>query len=277
MPMFLGPLGGLVEINPLYEFDMPSERFGGTHVSISGRRTVDVLGHRATFTLRWVKRDQDQMEFLEAIHHRLVPGPLRVVFPSQFRRNRLSRSAAAAGYGSRDTSGIVASGGALTGPADWQPASAFPARGLTWSSWTPGNETTFDAAAPAPVAAGEALTATLWVKSTAAPGVALVVRHVNAAGATVAETSSGTVTLTAGTWARLEVPVTPVAGAAGLVPALKAVSGSGDITIGGAQVELGAATQWTRGGGAPLVAVDQLNETALWSPYTNPELTLLEL
>ena len=280
MAMYLGPLGGLREINPLHDFPMSSQRFGGVHESITGRRTVDVLGHRATVQLRWVKRNQEDMEFLEAIHHRLVPGPLRLVFPTEFRKNRLSRSAASAGYGSRDVSGVDATGGELDGPGDWQPDGGIAGQGLTWTGFAAGNGVRFDRNEMVPVVPGESLSASVWVKSSAADGLQLVVDHYDSAGAYVTGTAGTATTLVAGTWTRLQVTATPGAGIAGLVPGVYSptLAAQGTVTIGGAQVELGTAvTAWTRGGGALVVAADQMNEQALWSPYTNPELTLLEL
>lgn len=278
MPMYLGPLGGLQEINPLMDFDVSRKRYGGTHVAIGGRKVVDVTGHRGeAWPLRWIKMGQDEMAFLDAIHERLVPGPLRLVFPPEFRRNRLSRSAAAAGFGGRYTAGITTVGGSLSGPADWHPDSV-PAQGIDWSGWTASDEIRFDHASLVPVVPGETLTSSLWVRASQAVDVNMIVQQVDGAGDIVANTSV-TVTLADGTWDRPEVTVTPAAGVIGLIPVMDVESVSaGVITIGGAQVELGStATAWTRGGGAPVVAVDQMTETATWSPWTNAELTLTEL
>ncbi|MEU6267699.1 phage head spike fiber domain-containing protein [Saccharopolyspora shandongensis] len=276
--MYLGPLGGLTEINPLQDFPMSSERFGGVHTSVTGRRTIDVLGHRATYGLRWVQRNTDEMEFLEALHHRLIPGPLRLVFPADFAKNRLSRSAAAAGYGTRDLSNIARTGGSFTGPvSDWPSASAFPGKSILWSGRAVGNEVQFDVGNPVPAAAGETLTGSLWVKAVAADTLRVSFAHYTASGYS-GQTDGSAVTVTAGSWTRLTVTATPAASVLGVALVLRGTAGTSGVTIGGAQVELGsAATQWTRGGGAPVVAVDQMDESALWSPYRNPEMTLLEL
>ncbi|WP_157405132.1 hypothetical protein [Actinopolyspora halophila] len=280
MPMFLGPLGGLQQITPLRDIDTDVSRVGGTHTALSGRRTVDYLGTTRTHTLAWKPLKPDELAFLEALQDRHIRGPLRLVWPAEQRRNRLSRSAASAGRGGWDLSRIEATGGSLSGASTW-PADAPPlGRGLTWSSAEAGHALRLDRSHPAPVLDGETVTASIYVRSATADEVLLGLNHWTESGYDGASTGS-TVTLTPDTWQRLTLTTTPGSGVWATSPAVQVMStvnASTTLAVAATQLETGdTASAWQQGGGAPVVAVDTMPTTSPYSPYSTPELTLMEL
>ncbi len=280
MPLHLGPLGGLQPINPLTDIDTTSTRVGGIHTSLSGRRTVDYLGNRATYKMQWPHLTPDELAFLEALHHRHVPGPLRLV-PGGLKRNRLSRDAASLRYNGASSSAVTATAGTGGASAPWPTEAPPPGQSLSWTGWAAGNALRWDRDHPPPVLAGETVTATAYVRTpTAGDAVRLVLDYYSADGWGGSQ-QGPVVTLDADTWTRLTVTTTPPAGTWAVGPAIVTdtrASTSAELLVAAAQVEAGdIASPWQQGGGAPLVAVDQMPTTSLYAPYTKPELTLVEL
>lgn len=290
--MHLGQMGSLVEIDPLIDIDMSAQRYGNVHRAIGGRVTVDTNGFRESYRLRWVQLDSmgSTMEFLEALHHRLIPGPIRLLFPSSFRKNRFSRLAASGQKHKQftDRPGLELSGsGVLSesegGSASWQPDGSFlgHATGVEWSGAAAGDGVQVDEQHWTPTVEGEDLTASFWVKSTAADELQIEVEEWSYdAGYTSTGTHVGTATtLTADVWTRLEYTWTVPAGSDAVVVNLRTPNQDllGTVSIGGVQLEQGStATAWRRGGGSPRVVVDQMSVTGRWAPYADVELTLLE-
>lgn len=277
--MHLGPLGGLVEIHPLTGVSTPSKRTGGVHTSISGRRTVDYTGNLAEFTLEWKHRTPDEMVFLEAIHHRHIRGPLRFLMGSM-KPNRLSRSAASLAYGGRDKHGVTLTAGTSKRSTLWPSAAPPAGDSLVWSNWAVGDALQLDRNQPVPVLPGETVTASVYVRSAYADAVRLDLDHYGASGYS-GSTAGTAVTLTANTWTRLTITATPTsdvwAVSPSITPTVKANTAS-DLTLAAAQAEAtSTASAWTLGGGALVVAVDQLPTESLYAPFTDAKLTLLEI
>lgn len=284
--MYLGPLGNLRKITPLTNIDLSPTRYGGVHTALSGRRTVDYLGARETYQLAWrMLPPAGELAWLEALYHRHVPGPLRLLIGPQ-RPNRLSRAVAALGYGGRDLAGIDVTDGVVA-PSPLWPAEADPAGvSLSWRGWNSGDGMAFGPDEPVPVLPGETVTASVWVRSAAADQVRLRAALLTAP-TTVGDTVTGAVTtLAPDTWTRLSVTTTPDVDAPGhtivaVLPALEAtarVADTAELLVAAAQVEAGdTAGLWHLGGGAPLVAVDTLSTVSPWAPLTRPTMTLLEL
>lgn len=278
MPLYLGPLGGLVQIHPLTDIEIDPQRFGGTHTAITGRRTVDYLGSADSYTLKWRHQTPSQMRFLHAIHRRHIVGPLRFIL-GDLVPNRLSRSAASLAYGGRDMSGIELVTGFASPSALYPTAAGTPGVSLLWSGWTTA-AMNLDYTRPVPVFPGETLTASVWVMSPAGDDVVFGVNHHGATGDLGTPTSNPVVTLVANTWTRLSIPVTPGVTTWGLSGALQIMTnrGADELYMAAAQVELGAtAGDWNPGGGAPLVAVDTMPFTSPYGHFSDPELTLLEV
>ncbi|SFE54533.1 hypothetical protein SAMN04487819_11662 [Actinopolyspora alba] len=282
---YLGRLGGLRQIRPRTDISTKPTRIGGTHTALSGRRTVDYLGTQLTHTLALPRMRPDEYAFFQAIHERHVPGPLRLLWPADIGRNRLSRSSASMSRGGQDLSTLDATGGSLTGTGAWPSAAPPVGRGVRWVNAGPGEAIRIDRGRPAPVLEGETVTASLYVRSTAEDEVQLGLNHYGDDGAGGGYLGSPTladpVTLTADTWTRLSVTTTPGVATWAVSPAVLLVSqpsGSSEITLAAAQVEAAAsASDWTQGGGAPVVVVDEMPTTRPYVPYVTPELTLMEV
>ncbi|MCA1195139.1 hypothetical protein [Saccharopolyspora sp. 6V] len=280
MPLYLGPLGRMRQLRaprPDVEIDHP--RQGGTHVALSGARTVDYLGSRGEYEFSWTWLDDAERDYLEALRDRHVRGPLRFVLPG-WRTNRLSRQAASVGYGGRDLHGVTPTAG-TTAPADAWPDDAPPAGdALAWSGWAPGSALRLDRDHPAPVLPGEVVTASVYVQATHAITVRITADLRTATGYTAAINGTAT-TLEPHAWSRLAVTVPTTAGVLGCSPAIVPTATPNPnavVTVAAAQVEPGAApSAWSLGGGAPVVAVDTMPITAARRGFSHPTLTLLEL
>lgn len=280
MSLYLGPLGGLVQIHPLTEIEVSPERFGGTHTSITGRRTVDYFGSSDAYKLRWRHQTPSDMRFLHAIARRHIEGPLRLVLGGAY-PNRLSRTAAALGYGGRDLRGVELTAGTGS-PSPLYPEGAGLPGGssLLWSGWTAASAVRLDSDNPTPVVPGETLTASVWVRSPAGDDVVFGVNHYGATGDLGTSTNNLAVTLVANTWTRLSITVTPTADVWALSPAVQVMTnlGASDLILACAQVEVGtSAGGWYFGGGSPSVSVDSVDLPSPYGHFTNPELTLLEV
>lgn len=278
MPLFLGPLGRLARLRaPRPDIRIEYPRQGGTHVALSGARTVDYLGSRGQFEFSWKWLGDDERDYLEALRDRHIRGPLRFVLTG-WRRNRLSRSAAALGYGGRDSSGVSLTAGTTAPSPDWPDPVPLAGTALVWSGWAPDSELRLDHPHPVPVLPGEAVTGSVWVRSPHAVAVQLAADHHTADGVTAA-TEAAPVTLTPGTWRQLTVTVPPTGGLWGVSLRITPTStpAATSLLLAAAQAEPGdTATGWSPGGGAPVVMVDELPLTAARRGFTHPTLTLLE-
>lgn len=277
--MHLGPLGELRPITPLKNVDTSPQRFGGVHTALTGSRTVDYLGARRTYEMSWkALPPASELAWLEALYYRQVPGPVRLLL-DEMGRNRLSRSAASAGYGGRSMSAIQHSGGNLRRGAWPEAEVGLPGRGLQWSGWQTGSHTRLDWRHPAPVLAGETVTASWWVRASHGDEVSLLLDQHGLGGHLGADET--TTSLTGGTWTRLVATLTPSQQVWGLSLALAPQTRTAEdstLTLGPAQLEAGSqVTGWSQGGAAPVVSVGQLATSSPYAPYTRPTLSLLEL
>lgn len=279
MSLYLGPLGGLVQIHPLTEIEVETERIGGTHTSVTGRRTLDYLGSADSYTLKWLHQTPTEMRFLHAINRRHIAGPLRFVRGAAM-PNRLSPSAASLAYGGRDMSGVELTTG-VGAPSTLYPSSAgIPGTALKWSGWSVSSAVRLDTGRPVPVSPGETLTASVWVLSPAGDSVVFGVNHYGAGGDLGTSTANLAVALVANTWTRLSITATPASTVWGLSPAVQVTTnlGTAELHLAAAQVEVGtSATEWYPGGGSPVVAVDKMPTPSPYGHFTDPELTLLEV
>lgn len=268
---YLGPVGDLRPlICPETNVVRTVQRFGGVHQALSGARTMDVTGHRASWelTLPWLTPVESR--FVEALHLRTVPGPFRLIDP--LGTNRLPRDAAMllplGGAVFNSSGGVLRRG---VGPADIGP----PVSALEWSSYTAGSYLRLPVV---PVLEAETVTFSLWLKAeTASATGRLALDHIPA-GAT-GHTSSATqaITITTG-WSRYSVTATVPAGTGTTRPALVVDdTAGGTITAAASQVETGSApTEWDLGGAAPPVLVDQVERVSPNYPRNDLTATLLE-
>src|SRR5690606_23969820 len=89
---YLGPLGKLRGVvGPDAGTTATSTRYGGVHQGLTGARTMDITGHRREVEFQFTYLEKAEFEWLNALHARMVPGPLYLLDPRY--RNRLSPQA----------------------------------------------------------------------------------------------------------------------------------------------------------------------------------------
>lgn len=265
---YLGPLGNLRPLpSPDGGVDRTVERFGGVHQSLSGARTMDITGHRATykFELPWL--EPAEARFIEALHYRTVPGPFFLLDP--LTTNRLSRDAALL---KPYTADVTIPSGGMARSTDAPAGAAVPVTSLDWSSYTAGTALTLPAV---PMLPNEAVVISVFARSEDAIPVTLSAAFTGADGS---DQGHATQTVTTSTsWERYSVaaivPTTAAAAQVSLAPQ------DGDrVLLAGAQLEFGSApSAWDMGGGAPEVLLDQLERSSPHYPGDAITVTLLEV
>lgn len=264
---YLGPLGNLRPlVSPDGGVSRPVERFGGVHQALSGARTMDITGHRATYKLELPWLTPSDSRFLEALHYRTVPGPFYLLDP--LNTNRLSRDAALLRPYSPD---VVATSGGVYRSAD-APDVGVPVTSFEWSTYGTGATLTLP---PVPVIIDETVTASAWVRTSGTMSVRLSVAF-SGLGNTILGTATEDVT-PSGTWTRYSVTAAVPDGAATARLSF-APTGGTSLMLAAAQLEDGdAPSEWDMGGGAPVVLLDQLDRSSTNYPRNELSVTLLEV
>ncbi|GGM64820.1 hypothetical protein GCM10012275_39270 [Longimycelium tulufanense] len=286
---YLGPRGALRAL-PAPEPGVVATltRHGGVHQAISGARVMDVTGHRHEYTLTWNYLEEHEWQWLQALHTRLVPGPHFLVNP--LRTNRLSvqsstgkgvLTAPGAAGGTRSTApGFMASNPHWMPVRDW-PEGAGPlgshcihhpghtrggAHVVRFDYYTGGT----------PVFAGEALSASIYLKAEDRRPLSLVVDWYDSAGQQTGASEVRTIRLTSA-WTRWLHKATVPEGTATAVFALIVPADPTAFFFAAPQLQSGPlATSWEIGGGTARVVVDQLQTSSPRYPLTDCSLTLLE-
>jgi hypothetical protein len=276
---FLGPPGDLRElIVPEPDVTVEQVRLGSARQALSGARTVDVTGHRQRFEFTFEHLEPEEYAWLEALHTRVIPGPLRLISP--LKRNRLSMQASHAMAWGVYTLGIQTNvsypvtSRDFPDEVDLQGRSSYFEQSSTNSYWIfDGNRN------GAPVFSGEDIVCSVYLRSDTAQTLEYRIIFRDAAGLDIdSETVTGDWSI--GTsWNRFEETVEVPDDAATVAFSLANPDGVFiDLYIACAQIEEGTvATDWQIGGGGTVVAVDQLTTTSPLFPRYNCTLTLLEL
>lgn len=273
---YLGPYGDLRALEcPEMNLTAPVIRYGGVHQGLSGARTVDITGFKQEYNLELEWLSASQMDWLNALFTRLVPGPLYAISP--LKKNRMSSQSSAVRVGTLvNTPGIYADQGLLTNVADY-PTGVLGAVALQNAGYGSGNVIRFDKARPIPVFASEQVTFSLYLKAASAQAVTLVLDGFRANGT---QTTSPSVPLAVTTaWQRFTITATTAADAVKMAPALVFNLGGTypSIKMAAPQFEASAtATPWQAGSGAPRVVIDQMPITSPRLDYYHVSLSLLE-
>lgn len=275
---YLGPLGDLRPlVCPDKGMTMTEERYGGIHQGISGARTMDVTGHRASYELSLSNLDQSEFAWVEALHTRLVPGPFRLINP--LKRNRLT------GAASRlvDTGGRAGlwrpTGVPLSYSRDWPAGLSLPGRSAVMTGTAGQDICGFDAGKPATILPNEDLRASIYLKSAAPMNVRLKILEYNADGQALqywAVTANVTTS-----WVRHNIALTRAgnyfhADTVSAMFFLDAVT-SGQLSVAAPMVEGQLPlSPWELGGASPEVVLDQMPVTSPIYPLRSAKITLLE-
>lgn len=273
---YLGPMGDLKALScPETGFSTSVTRFGGVHQGLSGARTMDITGLKAAFEFEWTLETQTEWSWLNTLHLRHVPGPLRLINPMKV--NRLSYRGASVQQGIDQNTGFQPTSGSVAYVLDYPTAAGYGSRTLRWQTWSAAATATIDAPKKIPVFPLEQYTTSLWMKAGSASTVGISMQRYDNAGALLSTSSVTSCSVTT-SWTRFSITDTATAGCVGVV--LKITPPSTYATplyMTAAQLEAGAsATTWELGGGAPEVVVDQLSTTSPRYPLTDCHLSLLE-
>lgn len=276
---YFGPAGDLRQLPPP-EMDIQNavRRFGGTHVGLSGARTVDTLGVRSNYTFSLSYISMEEYFWLESLFTQAVPGPFHLIDP--LRVNLLSREGTKCRTAFSSNQGITSTGSSVARhePAQDSPV-AMMKQGGKWSAVI-GETLEFDKRTLIPVLTGESLTFSVYVYVSVAmdlsPGV---VKYEDSS--SVGTESLSTVSVPATTWTRVEASFTP-SGSENQVFFNLSHSSGGDSTstvrVAAPQVEYDTtASDFSPGGGAVLTEITALTPVSPYYPYQSTDLTLMEV
>lgn len=265
---YLGPPGDMRGlISPDGGVDRTVERYGGVHQALSGARTMDITGHRASYTLPVSAVTPTESRFVEALHQRTVPGPYRLLDP--LARNRLPREVAMLKPSAAELR--ISGGGTARDPQ--APAEVgVPVTSLQWGAYTAGSSVSLPGV---PVLDGETITMSVWAAATETITAAIRIAFTGADGQAVAIERHEATLATA--FNRIAVAVAVPDGAATATVSF-APEVAGRVWLAAAQIEDGGmAGEWDLGGGAPTVVIDQLERSSPIYPLNDLTLTLLEV
>src|SRR5690606_5558020 len=277
---YLGPLGklrGLVCPEP--GMTDTSTRYGGVHQGLTGARTMDITGHRREFEFQFTYLEKAEFEWLNALHTRMVPGPLYLLDPRY--RNRLSPQATSlrSTYNAANLGLQVSVGVARDLTRDFPDDIPYGTHSLAVTSFNADHSITTDAGALTPVRDGETITGSWYARATgedASQVFSLSFDFYNAD--REPQGSSEPHEFTAGTsWDRFPHTVTVPAGVSAVVMRLTFGTYSTAIRLAAPMIEEGGnATKWEQGKAVAMVLVDQLQTSSPLFPLTDCSLTLLE-
>lgn len=273
---YLGPLGDLRALScPEQGFSTTVTRFGGVHQSLSGARIVDVTGLKAGFEFEWTLQDNSEWTWLNTLHLRHIPGPLRLINPMKV--NRLSYRGASVQQANDQNTGFNFSSGDVAMVLDYPVSAGYGSRSLKWTTWSAAASATLDPWKKIPVFPLEQTTSSVWMKASGASTVGLNIVRYDNTGA-VLSTSGTTSCAVTTTWTRFSITDTAPSGCVAIVVKITPPSTYVDpLYVTAAQTETGAsATTWEVGGGAPEVLIDQLSSTSPRYPLADIHLSLLE-
>lgn len=262
---YLGPAGDLRPLpSPDNGVERPVSRFGGTHEALSGARTMDTTGHRATYTLDIPAVTPELGAFLDGLYYGTVAGPLYLLDPLS--PNLLPRMQAQL---APFQAGLVVTSGGLARVDETAPA-RVPVAALEWSAYTPPATLRF---AWRPVLPGEDITVSVLARAVTSGTVATVLTIEDRQGHTAMAEAEATVT---DQWQRCHVTTTLDRDARRVQVSVSARSGAA-VRVAAAQLEYaGTPTEWNPNAGCVPVVIDQIDRDSPQYPYTDTTVTLLE-
>lgn len=277
---YLGPLGKLRGlVCPERGMSDTSTRYGGVHQSLSGARTMDVTGHRREFEFEFTYLQKLDYEWLQALHTRLVPGPLYLLDPRY--KNRLSSQATSlqSTYNAAHVGLRVDIGVARDLTRDFPQDIVYGTHCLAVTSFTADQSVTTDAGAFTPVRPGETITGSWYVRAVGddpTQELSLSFEFYDA-DRQLQGTSSLTEFTAVEDWNRYSHTTTVPDGVSAVVMRLTFAAYNTAVRLAAPMVEEGEnSTEWEQGKAAAMVLVDQLQTSSPIFPLTDCTLTLLE-
>ncbi|WET76901.1 hypothetical protein P3102_22625 [Amycolatopsis sp. QT-25] len=255
-------------------------RVGGTHRTLNGTPTVDVLGRKRTWVLSWPYLDAETFAFLDAIDAgTLADTPLWLIDPA--RPNRLPEQTASGGSARRSTVSFTPVGSTdLSYLAGTVPTGVGLPLGGGLRFMRPQNGGQIITGDRPPVLAGETVTFSAWCRGLAP--VAVFVTFTSATGTALGTVESPSISL-GGRWTQVAVTATapdtsgPAVTCAVGVNTTSPLPPSYVFTTGW---QLESATEpgpFAIGGGAAVVVIESLKVSYPLPGSYAAELTLLEV
>jgi hypothetical protein len=283
---YLGPAGDLRALpGPEKDVEVSPVRYGGVHQGLSGARSVDQTGVRMEYGFRFEYLDPADVQWFEALHYRMVPGPFRLIDPRKV--NRLTPEAAMVKVGGGTARGAMITGGTAfrAWDAPTPKVGGVTAMSTRWVNNT-GQILRLDQAKRITLWPNETLVFSFHAKAaTSGKVIAYGVDYYDRDGNQVSGSANVPSQAITTTWTRYWVTHTPPAGAVTARTFIWPQSGSGDVFLTAAQFE-GYRDQvvsptippvpWEQGGGSPIVHIDEMSVTSPRFPYTSINLKLLE-
>lgn len=275
-----GPAGDLRPLpNPTPGVSATLERFGGTHVAISGSRTVDTFGHKSNYSFTLGNLLPEEVSWLEMMAMARTGRELYLLDP--MRPNMLDRYYASGlrTSGNNSTRGFTTFTDPAAAPAAWLPgfvavsslSNTSDAFLSSDGAMVPMNNQPFTVSA-------------FYQTSTSDLQVYHNVQYFDANQAAIIQNSGPLQTVPTGGWVRLSSTLTPPAGAAyGRVRFSVASQGesyasSVSVNIAGLQANMGSTlAQTSSGGGAIRCVVDSFDVDSPRYPLQNVSMTLMEV
>ena len=277
---YLGPLGklrGLVCPEP--GMTDTSTRYGGVHQGLTGARTMDITGHRREFEFEFTYLEKSEFEWLNALHTRMVPGPLYLLDPRY--RNRLSPQATSlrSTYNAANLGLQVSMGVARDLTRDFPDDIPYGTHSLAATSFVENQTITTDAGALTPVRQGETITGSWYARAVGedpSQVVSLSFEWFDADRASQGVSAPQEVTL-GSEWNRYSYTATVPEGVSAVVMRLTFGTYNAAVRLAAPMIEEGGtATEWEQGKAVAMVLVDQLQTSSPLFPLTDCSLTLLE-
>lgn len=280
-PIFkLGPVGNLRDLFcPERNVEVSVTRYGGVHQNLSGARVMDITGFRQDITMKWDDLPDEDWRWLNALHQRQPsPGPFRLLNPLS--KNRLTPDSSMCKIAAGTRRGLLPSAGVML-PSPDHPLALEGEYQMLSSRWTnrlANIPARWDQSMNTTVFQGETITGSLYIKSTAAFGVTFGFDWFDFSGTQMSTVSNILPSTVANDWTHFTFsPVVP-AGAVTCRMYIYTSNTANDIYVAGAQIESGDTfTGWEMGGGAPVVLIDQFDDTSEMFGLHSVTLKLLEV
>lgn len=273
---YLGPYGDLRALEcPEMNLTAPVVRYGGVHQGLSGARTVDITGFKQEYNLELKWLSATQMDWLNAVFTRLVPGPLHLISP--LKKNRMSAASSAAQLALGRAPGLSISGGLATRVMDY-PTGILGAVSFQNAGYGASNFIRFDSSRHIPVFTSEQVTFSVYLRVASGTQATTLVLDSFRKDGTQTTSPSVPITVTS-TWQRFTITTTMAADAVNTAPALVFNLGGAypSMRIAAPQLEAApSATAWQAGPGATRVVIDQMPVTSPRLDYYHVSLSLLE-
>lgn len=278
---YIGWLGEMrALLTPEVGMDTTETRYGGTHQSLTGKRTIDITGYRTEYDLNWSYLTETEYEWLRALYIGHISQSQYIVNP--LKKNLMSQQASIGKPFGADDLGIYSSGlTVITGYANDFPTGPVPAAARCFnliSTSATNNFIRFDGSSKLiPLIPGQDVTYSVYVRCET--GTIPFNWAIDCFTKYGVQTTTPSLAQTATTsWQRITYTLTPSGDQAGTRMAFVfPTAGTKNLHIAAPQIEYASSvTDWELGGGSSKIIIDQLGTSSPRFPLTDVSATILE-